>query len=134
MKLAMLFLGSALAVSVVVGFESGAATMAAKSALEANQIVLNGDIIDNMCASAHKDSLSSFVPTHTRSCALAPNSKASGYSLYANDGKLVSFKRSNDKKIISFLEKKGSKLQVVVVADQVGDSLNLVSIKDAARK
>jgi hypothetical protein len=131
MKLAMIFLGSAFVVSVVIGFESGAATMAAKSASEADQKTIFGDIIDNRCASANKEILSSFVPKHTKSCALAPDCKASGYSIYSKDGRLVAFRRSNDRKIVSFLEKKNSKLQVVVVADQVGDSLNLVSIKEA---
>ena len=90
-------------------------------------MTLKGDIIDNMCAGANKDTLAEFVKTHTKECAISCMS--SGYSIFAN-GKLYKFDKDSSAKVGEFLQKADSKLQVTVTAKQVGDELNLVSIEN----
>ncbi|MFA6358655.1 MAG: hypothetical protein WCY09_08390, partial [Candidatus Omnitrophota bacterium] len=58
-------------------------------------IVLKGDIIDNMCAGANKDTLAEFVKTHTKDCAL--KCATSGYSIFA-DNKLSKFDNESNAK------------------------------------
>lgn len=92
------------------------------------QLTLQGDVIDNTCASAQKpETLAAFVKTHTKACAVS--CAASGYSIYA-DGKLSKFDAASNAKIAEFLKKDDSKLAVVVVANKVGDELSLVSIEN----
>lgn len=90
-------------------------------------VVLNGDVIDNMCAGANKANLADFVKTHTKECALKPGCMASGYSIFA-DGKLYGFDKDSSAKVAEFLKKADSKLQVTITAKQVGDELTLFSI------
>ncbi|MFA5119456.1 MAG: hypothetical protein WC695_11525 [Candidatus Omnitrophota bacterium] len=97
----------------------------AQSSSEA--IVLKGDIIDTMCADAHKGDLAGFVATHTKECALA--CVASGYELYT-DGKLMKFDAASNAKIEEFLKKEDSKLQVSVTVQKTGETLNLLSIEN----
>ena len=92
-------------------------------------VVLKGDIIDNMCAGANKGTLAEFVKTHTKECALKPGCLDSGYSIFA-DGKLYAFDKDSSAKVAEFLKQADSKLQVTITAKQVGDELNLVSIKN----
>ncbi|MDD5505470.1 MAG: hypothetical protein PHR73_01785 [Candidatus Omnitrophica bacterium] len=92
-------------------------------------MVLKGDIIDNMCAGKHKETLAEFVKTHTKECALMPDCVASGYSLFA-DGKLYAFDQDSNAKVAEFLKNADSKLQVTVTAKQVGDELSLASIEN----
>ena len=51
---------------------------------------LTGYLIDTLCANSHKEDSKArvlrFLETHTRSCALMPDCKSSGFSLYT-DGK-----------------------------------------------
>jgi len=92
-------------------------------------IVLMGDIIDNMCANAHKDSLADFVKTHTKQCAIAPGCMESGYSIFA-DGKLYKFDKDSSVKVAEFLKKDDSKLQVIIAAQEKNGKLSLVSIEN----
>jgi len=92
-------------------------------------IVLKGDVIDNLCAGTNKNTLAEFVKTHTKACALMPGCIDSGYSIFA-DGKLYAFDKDSSAKVAEFLKKADSKLQVTITAKQVGDELNLVSIKN----
>jgi type 1 fimbria pilin len=96
----------------------------------AASMTFNGVIIDNMCAGSHKAELADFIKTHTKDCALMPGCVASGYAIYA-DGKLYEFDKASNAKVVTFLKKKESKLQVKVVADKVGGKLSLVSIENA---
>ena len=91
-----------------------------------------GDIIDGMCMNAHKDNLGAFVPTHTKACVLAPHCKTSGMYLYQADGSLLKFDDASSKKIVDFLVKDNSKLQVVVKAEKAvsSDTYKLVSIQN----
>ncbi len=90
-------------------------------------IVLKGDIIDNMCAGAQKNQLSTFVKTHTKECAL--QCAGSGYSIFSN-GKLSKFDKASNPKVEEFLKKPDSKLQVVITAEPEGKDLDLVSIEN----
>jgi len=90
-----------------------------------------GDIIDTQCLMANKADLKSFVPTHTKACVLMPACKASGMNLYQADGTVLKFDKASDAKIIDFLTKGESKLQVVVSAEKNADgTYKLVSIKN----
>ncbi|MDO8489112.1 MAG: hypothetical protein Q7S42_03265, partial [Candidatus Omnitrophota bacterium] len=74
-------------------------------------LTLTGDIIDNMCAGMNKDTLSDFVKTHTKECALKPACMDTGYSIFV-DGKLSKFDKDSNAKVAEFLKKADSKLQV----------------------
>lgn len=94
------------------------------------EITLTGDVIDNICADSQKpEDLANFVKTHTKQCALMPNSVESGYSIFA-DGKLYKFDKESNAKIQEFLKNEDSKLQVVVTAKKVGEELSLVTIEN----
>ena len=97
-------------------------------AQEKNTITIRGDIIDNLCASSQKiETLPEFVKMHTKECALMPGCVASGYSIFF-DGKLMRFDKKSNDQIERFLKNPASKLQVVVEATKVGDTLSLVAI------
>lgn len=94
------------------------------------EVTLTGDIIDNMCAGTKTPAeLAEFVKTHTKECTLMPACVATGYSIFA-DGKLYKFDKESNAKIEEFLKKEDSKLQVVVIANKVGEELSLVSIEN----
>ncbi|MDD5466099.1 MAG: hypothetical protein PHP73_07180 [Candidatus Omnitrophica bacterium] len=111
--------------------EATAATTATATtvAVTPEVLTLKGDVIDNMCAGANKDTLAEFVKTHTKECALKPGCIESGYSIFA-DGKLYKFDKNSNAKVAEFLKVADSKLQVTVTAKQVGDELSLVSIEN----
>lgn len=91
---------------------------------------LKGDIIDNMCAGAQKpEALAEFVKTHTKQCALSPDCQAAGYSVLA-DGKLIKLDKESTVKVVEFLTKEDSKLQVVVTGKKTGEELNVASIEN----
>ena len=95
----------------------------------ATEIILKGDVIDNICAEINKDTLTEFVKTHTKECTLKPECLASGYSILA-DGKLYRFDQESNTMVAVFLKKADSKLQVLITAKQVGEELSLVSIEN----
>jgi type 1 fimbria pilin len=123
----VLFLCLALCVVTTVAFAQQAAPPAKPATTDT--VTLTGDIIDNMCATTHKDNLAEYVRGHTKECALMPPCVASGYSIFA-DGKLSKFDKDSDAKIEGFLKKADSKVHVVVVAKKVGQELSLVSIEN----
>lgn len=96
----------------------------------ATEIMLKGDIIDNLCAGTQNpEELANFIRTHTKQCALMPACVASGYSIFA-DGKLYKFDKESNAKIEEFLKQEDSKLQAVVTAKQVGEELSLATIEN----
>jgi len=122
--LVMLLLG--FAVSSV--FAQGAGMMASTSKTAMETITLNGQVIDNMCASGHKDDLANFVKTHNKQCVLAPGcGEQTGYSLFSG-GKLYKFTNDSNAMVTSFLKKDENKLDVTVTAQKMGDELKLISI------
>ncbi|MCX5782746.1 MAG: hypothetical protein NT145_08660 [Elusimicrobia bacterium] len=90
--------------------------------------VLQGDIIDNMCANSNEANLGAFVKTHTKACALMPACKASGYSIYTTDGKLIPISKSSDKMVVNFLNQKDSVLQITVNGKTEGKNFKISSI------
>ncbi len=99
-------------------------------AQEKATITIKGVIIDNLCASSQKiEALPEFVKAHTKECALMPGCVASGYSIFF-DSKLMRFDKKSNAKIKRFLSNPASKLQVVIEAKKVGDTLSLVSIEN----
>jgi len=100
------------------------------AAKQAYAITLKGDIIDNLCADSQSpDELAEFVKTHTKECTLSPECAKSGYSIFA-DGKLYKFDSESNAKIVEFLKKEDSKLQVVVEAKENDKELSLTSVEN----
>ena len=114
---------------VSLAFAQGASVPAVTSTSAVELVILKGEIIDNMCASGHKDDLANFVKTHTKQCVLTPACAESGYSIFA-DGKLYKFSKESNAMVANFLKKDENKLQVTVNAQKIGDELKLVSIEN----
>jgi hypothetical protein len=118
----------AVAMSVLIGL--GFAFAAAPSE-KGEKITVTGSIIDNRCAANHKDSLASFISSHTKECALMPKCSASGYSIYSKDGALVAFDKASYAKIKKFLKKPESTLAVVVTGTkEESGAIKLATIKN----
>ncbi len=114
---------------VSLAFAQGASVPAVATTSTVGAVSLKGDIIDNMCASAHKDDLANFVKTHTKQCVLTPACAQSGYSIFA-DGKLYRVSKESNAMIANFLKKDENKLTVTVDAQKIGDELKLFSIEN----
>lgn len=97
-------------------------------------ITLKGTIIDNKCAEANKANLFNFIKTHPKECAMAPTCAASGYAIYTNEKLLMKFDKESCAKVVEFLKKTDSTLNVTIGAKQVGCELNLASIENGAAK
>ena len=97
--------------------------------VEEETLTIKGVIIDNRCVDLNKNNLADFVKTHTKQCALMTACVASGYSVYS-DGKIQKFDEPSNKKIVEFLKKSDSKLQVVINAKKSGELISLVSIEN----
>jgi len=110
-------------------FFAASISYAQDTAATVSELTLTGDIIDNMCAGSHAADTAEFVKTHTKECAASPACAASGYSIFAN-GQLKKFDKDSSAKIEEFLKDPASKLQVVVVAKEVGGELSLVSVQN----
>jgi len=88
-----------------------------------------GDIIDSHCYCAHKADLKAFLPTHTKECVLSPECREGGILLYQADGTVLNFDKRSEKRIGLFLEKKNSKLQVIIKAKKNPDNTyELISV------
>lgn len=106
-------------------------TMAAADKAKAMPMTMDGYIIDTKCATANKDKLAEFTPTHPKECAMAPDCHKSGYTIYS-DGKLYTFDKKSSEEVYKFLEKADSKLHVKAeVVHEKGDMVKLVSIANA---
>ena len=92
-------------------------------------VTITGTVIDNKCAVANEATITEFVKTHAKSCAILPECAASGYSILS-EGKLSKFDKESSVKVEEFLKKDDSKLTVVVVVNKVGEELSLVSIEN----
>ncbi|MDD4899624.1 MAG: hypothetical protein PHG68_03390 [Candidatus Omnitrophica bacterium] len=115
-----------LAFASSLAFAQGAMPSTSKNAMET--ITLSGQVIDNMCASGHKNDLANFVKTHNKQCVLAPGcGEQTGYSLFSG-GKLYKFSNESNAMVTSFLKKDENKLDVTVTAQKMGDELKLISI------
>ncbi|MCX5714886.1 MAG: hypothetical protein NT033_08855 [Candidatus Omnitrophica bacterium] len=92
-------------------------------------VTITGTVVDNLCASANTNTISEFIKTHTKECALMANCAASGYSILS-EGKLTKFDKESNVKVEEFLKKPESTLNVVVVVKKNGEELTLVSIEN----
>jgi len=133
-KLVLIGMALCFAVSLALAQEATTTTTTTETAPTstpaATEITLKGDVIDNMCAGTVKpEDLANFVKTHTKQCALMEPCVASGYSIFA-DGVLYRFDKESNAKVVEFLKKEESKLQVVVTAKKVGEELSLVTIEN----
>lgn len=93
-------------------------------------IMLVGTIVDNKTIENHKDDLDVYLPTYTKENALKPEAVQSGYSIVYENGSMEFEDASNDK-IVEFLRKPSSSLQVsvkVLLGKDESDLLKLVSI------
>jgi hypothetical protein len=95
---------------------------------QAKPVSLAGTIIDNLCAAAHGSDLASFAAGHSKACALMPACAASGYSLVVG-GKLYAFDGESNARILAYLKKEGSSLDVEVSGKLADGVLRLVSVK-----
>jgi hypothetical protein len=123
----------AIGICVLLGLSTAfSATSTSKEA----SITVKGAIIDNHCAAANKDSLASFVPTHTKQCATMPDCAASGYSIYS-EGQLVAIDTASWGKVKKFLKNPKSTLNVAITGVKKKDGeIKVTAIKndDAAAK
>ncbi len=96
-----------------------------------NDLILHGYILDNACATKHKDDLAAFANIHDRACLLTPQSAKAGYSLYAKeDGQLHKFDDASNQKVAEFLKNPDNRVDVVVIAEKNGDALMIELIKN----
>lgn len=106
------------------------ATTAEQQVNKVPETTMKGVIIDNKCASSVAvGELSNFVATHTKECALMPDCAASGYSFFSG-GKLYKFGYKSNPKVLEWLKKPDSKLQVEVIVQVHPDHIRLKSIKN----
>jgi hypothetical protein len=120
-----------IAMYVLFAMAVAAVGVISSQAAEPKGVEYRGDIIDTHCLDAHKANLPVFVPTHTKDCVLMPDCQASGMNLYQANGTILKFDGESNKKIIDFLNKKNSKLQVVVSAAHNPDgTYKLIYIKN----
>lgn len=91
---------------------------------------LTGYIVDNKCSGKQsKAHLDEYVKIMTKGCAVSPECKASGYSIYAHR-RLYRFDTKSNKKIAEFLQKPDSKLLVVAEVKKQGNKVRLVSLRN----
>lgn len=95
---------------------------------DGKDVTIKGTVIDNDCAGMHKADLASFAKTHDKACALKCGVKA-GYAIYSN-GKLTKIADKSNAKVTEFLTKAGSKTDVTIMGDQMGNAVTVESIKN----
>jgi len=100
-------------------------------AQEETVVQMRGNIIDNLCAGTQSaESLSKFVATHAKECALAPQCAASGYAIF-DGSRIFKFDQRSNAIVETFLKNDKSKLAVVVsVKKEKDNTLSLVSISN----
>lgn len=96
-----------------------------------NDVILHGIIVDNACAQTHKDNLSEFTKTHEKTCMLKPDCLKSGYSIYAEEDKqLHKFDEASNAKVVDFLKRSDSRVDIVIIAEKNGDALMIEHISN----
>ncbi len=93
-------------------------------------IPMTGVIIDAQSADNNKDNMADFIKTYTKDDALMPEAIASGYVILLED-EYMKFDDESSAKIIEFLDKPESALEVTITAAIGEDNiLSLVSIEN----
>ncbi|MBX9688621.1 MAG: hypothetical protein K2X27_18070 [Candidatus Obscuribacterales bacterium] len=102
-------------------------------AFGAGQGKWQGYLVDRHCAeSVREDSEPKvFLQHHTKDCALMPNCRARGYSLYANE-KWFDFDKAGNQRAVKILQasKRKSGFFVAVIGTAQGKVLKVASIKE----
>ena len=125
----LVVLGAALFVFALLGYSFNAAADEAAASAAPKARTMVGYVIDTKCATANSATLGDFVTTHTKDCAVA--CKDSGYNLFS-EGILYKFDKASSDKVLDFLGKADSKLNVKAeVTMGEGDVLTLISIVNA---
>ena len=113
----------------------GSVLLLACLGLAAENVKLNGYIIDNMCVGHHgKDAdVEEVVKNHKKSCALMEGCSESGYALFAN-GKFYKLDAKGSDQAMELLKKTKSEkgLAVQVEGTVEGDTLTVTSISEAS--
>lgn len=93
-------------------------------------IPLTGVIIDAQSADNNKDNMADFIKAYTKNEALMPEAVASGYGIFLEGG-YMKFDNDSNAKVIEFLNKPESTLEVTISAAIGEDNiLSLVSIEN----
>ncbi|MDD4894385.1 MAG: hypothetical protein PHW54_03625 [Candidatus Omnitrophica bacterium] len=95
-------------------------------------IMLVGTIADNNTIYNYKDDIGNYLATYTKENALKPEAVQSGYSIVYENG-YMKFDDASNAKIVEFLKKTNSTLQVtvkVLLGKDESDLLSLVSIEN----
>lgn len=112
-----------------------ATCLAGAEVLWAVQTNWRGYIVDRQCADSVREDSDprSFIQHHTKDCALMPNCRAKGYSLYA-DGKWFDFDKRGNQLAIQLLQrsKRKSGFYVDVTGSAQGKVLRVENIKEIA--
>ena len=97
-------------------------------------VKVNGYLIDNMCAGAHKKDkdFAEWVKKHKTSCALMPNCSGSGFGLVSEDGKFYKFDEAGSKSAHSLMESTEAQSGVLVEAEGTleGDTLHVTKLSE----
>ena len=116
-----------------------AAILAAIVVLQAQTpkaVTIEGYIIDNACADAHKKdaAFGSMVKKHPKSCALMDNCVSSGYSVLTSDAKLYKLDQAGNDSTEALLKSSSTKagLAVVIEGTVDGDTIKVTKITEKA--
>jgi hypothetical protein len=101
-------------------------------------VKINGYVVDNMCAAAHKDDkdVLETVKSHPKECALMEDCVQSGYAVLTEDGKFYKLDEAGNKKVVELLKKTKSEngLAVTVEGTIEGNTLHVKNISEAKSK
>ncbi|MFH1441960.1 MAG: hypothetical protein ABIH18_07985 [Candidatus Omnitrophota bacterium] len=94
-------------------------------------IPMIGVIIDVQSADNNQDNLQDFIKTYTKDDALMPDALTSGYAIFLQDG-YMKFDSDSNAKIVEFLDKPESTLEVTIMA-AIGED-NILSLSSIENK
>src|SRR5919109_4258258 len=95
-------------------------------------VKINGYLLDNACSASEKaEKLEERAKNHKTSCALMPNCKGGGYSVYS-DAKLYKFDEAGNKSAVELLENTETKsgVQVAVEGTMEGETLHVTKLTE----
>jgi hypothetical protein len=94
-------------------------------------VSMDGVIIDVESANNNENNLADFINTYTKDAALTPSAVASGYGIFLEDD-YMKFDEESNAKIVEFLNKPESKLEVTVMVT-IGKN-NILSLNSIENK
>ena len=97
-------------------------------------VTIEGYIIDNACAGAHSKeaTFGDKVKKHPTSCALMPDCKGSGYSVFTADKKLYKLDKAGNESAEALLQDTKTKGGVAVIIEGTvdGDTIKVTKISE----